>query len=161
MNRAILSLGSNVGNRLKHLQNAKRLLEENGCAVLKQSSVYETEAWGNTEQAAFYNEVIEIQTALSAQELMRKILEIEKALGRIRIEKWAPRTIDIDIIFFNREVIHEEHLAIPHPHLHERKFVLIPLNEILPDLLHPVLNKTVSVLLRELKDSLEVKKVEL
>jgi 2-amino-4-hydroxy-6-hydroxymethyldihydropteridine diphosphokinase len=159
MNRAVLSLGSNVGNRLQHLQDARHLLEENGCAILKQSSVYETEAWGNMEQAAFYNEVVEIETELTVQELMEKILDIEKSLGRIRNEKWAPRTIDIDILFFNDDVIHSPHLTIPHSHLHERKFVLVPLNEILPDLVHPVLKKPVSQLQGELKDILQVNKL--
>jgi 2-amino-4-hydroxy-6-hydroxymethyldihydropteridine diphosphokinase len=159
MNRALLSLGSNVGDRLQHLHDAKRLLEMKDCITWKRSSVYETEAWGNTEQAAFYNAVLDTETELSARELMNKILEIEKSLGRIRTGKWAPRTIDIDILFFNKEIIHEEHLTIPHPHLHERKFVLVPLDEIVPDLMHPILNKTVSELLGELKDSLQVKMV--
>ena len=152
MNLVVLSLGSNVGNRLQYLTDAKRLLERNGCWTMKRSSVYETEAWGNTEQASFYNAVLYTQTELSARELMNKILEIEKSLGRIRTEKWAPRTIDIDILFFNDEIVHEEHLTIPHPHLQERKFVLVPLDEIVPDLIHPVFKKNVSQLLLELND---------
>jgi 2-amino-4-hydroxy-6-hydroxymethyldihydropteridine diphosphokinase len=161
MNLAVLSLGSNVGNRLQYLKDAVMMLDKNGCRVVKHSSIYETEAWGNTEQASFYNEVIEVETQLSAPELMNTFLDIEKSLGRIRMEKWAPRTIDIDILFFNEEIIHEPDLTIPHPHLHERKFVLIPLNEILPNLMHPVLHKTVSELLGEMKDWLQVIKVEL
>jgi 2-amino-4-hydroxy-6-hydroxymethyldihydropteridine diphosphokinase len=159
MNRALLSLGSNVGDRLQYLKAAKLQLEINGCKILKQSSVYETEAWGNKDQAAFYNEVIEIETELSADELMTAIINIEQSLGRIRKEKWSPRTIDIDILFFGDEIIHQDHLAVPHPHLYERRFVLVPLNEIAPDLMHPVINKTVSELLLELKDSLQVIKV--
>jgi 2-amino-4-hydroxy-6-hydroxymethyldihydropteridine diphosphokinase len=159
VNRAILSLGSNVGDRLQHLNDAKKQLVNNGCTVLKESSVYETEAWGNKEQAAFYNEVIQVETEKSAQELMSLLLDIEKSLGRIRKEKWEPRTIDIDILFFNDDIIHKEHLSIPHPHLHERRFVLIPLHEILPNLIHPVFKKTISELLRDLKDSLQVVKV--
>ena len=153
MNSAVLSLGRNVGNRLKYIRYALALMSTDHCHFLRRSSVYETEAWGNTEQAPFYNAVLEIETELSARELMNKILEIEKILGRIRTEKWAPRTIDIDILFFNKEIINEEHLTIPHPYLQERKFVLIPLDEIMPDFIHPVLNKTISELLAELKDS--------
>jgi 2-amino-4-hydroxy-6-hydroxymethyldihydropteridine diphosphokinase len=157
--RVILSLGSNVGDKLQHLHDAKKQLAENGCKIIKQSSTYETEAWGNQNQDAFYNEVIEVETAMSAEWLIRLILYTEKSLGRIRNEKWAPRTIDIDILFFNDEIIHQENLRIPHPHLHERRFVLIPLNEILPSLIHPVFKKTISQLLNELKDSLRVVKV--
>jgi 2-amino-4-hydroxy-6-hydroxymethyldihydropteridine diphosphokinase len=159
MNRAVLSLGSNVGNRLNYLQKAKDELEKNRCKVTLQSSVYETEAWGNKNQSAFYNQVIEVETNHNAEELMHAILNIEKSLGRIRKEKWEPRTIDIDILFFNDEIIHKEHLDIPHSHLHERRFVLAPLNEILPDLIHPVLKKNTTELLTELNDSLEVIKV--
>jgi 2-amino-4-hydroxy-6-hydroxymethyldihydropteridine diphosphokinase len=159
MNQAVLSLGSNVGDKLQHLYDAKKQLVENGSKIIKQSSVYETEAWGNKDQDAFYNEVIEVDTGMSTEWLMKLILYTEKSLGRTRDEKWAPRTIDIDILFFNDEIINQENLTIPHPHLHERKFVLIPLNEILPNLIHPVFKKTISQLLNELKDSLRVVKV--
>jgi 2-amino-4-hydroxy-6-hydroxymethyldihydropteridine diphosphokinase len=159
MNHAVLSLGSNVGDRLHHLKSAKQELEKHGCRMLQQSSVYETEPWGNKNQSSFYNEVIEIETMHAASQLMHLILGIEKSLGRIRTEKWQPRTIDIDILFFNNEIIHEEHLTIPHPHLHERNFVLKPLNEILPQFMHPFLKKNISELFSQLADTSEVKKI--
>jgi 2-amino-4-hydroxy-6-hydroxymethyldihydropteridine diphosphokinase len=159
MNRAILSLGSNMGDRHHHLERAIRELDKHNCRILKHSSVYETAAWGNEKQGNYYNEVLEIETKLSAQQLMQLILQIEQSMGRVRKEKWEPRIIDIDILFFNDEIIHSANLSIPHPHLQERRFVLIPLNEILPELIHPILKKTISVLLNELNDSLEVKKI--
>src|SRR4051812_22549634 len=106
MNRPILSLGSNMGNRLHHLETAMQELQKNDCAILKQSSVYETAAWGNENQESFYNQVIEIETKLSAEQLMQSILHIEQSMGRIRKEKWEARIIDIDILFFNDEIIH-------------------------------------------------------
>jgi len=159
MNRAILSLGSNVGNRLHHLAQAKGELAKEGFRIAKQSSIYETAAWGNEDQDDFYNEVIELETKFSAKELMQSILHIEQSMGRIRKQKWEARIIDIDILFFNDEIIHSDNLTIPHPHLHKRKFILIPLNEILPETIHPILKKTISTLLHELDDSLQVKKI--
>jgi 2-amino-4-hydroxy-6-hydroxymethyldihydropteridine diphosphokinase len=159
MHRAVLSLGSNVGDKLQHLYDAKKQFIENGNRIIKQSSVYETEAWGNKDQDAFYNEVIEVDSGMTTDWLMKLILYTEKSLGRTRDKKWAPRTIDIDILFYDDKIIHEENLTIPHPHLHERKFVLIPLNEILPNLIHPVFKKPISQLLMELKDSLRVVKI--
>jgi len=152
MNRAVLGLGSNIGDRKKNLETARQLLSDNGCLLLKKSSVYETEPWGNRDQPAFYNQVVEIETTLNAPALMALILEIEKQMGRVRKEKWEPRVIDIDILFFNDEIIHSENLTVPHPRLHERKFVLAPLKEILPDYVHPVLKKTVSEILDQLKE---------
>jgi 2-amino-4-hydroxy-6-hydroxymethyldihydropteridine diphosphokinase len=159
MNRAVLSLGSNLGNRLQNLQQAKQVLEKNRCTILQQSSIYETEAWGNKRQDLFYNEVMEVETPLSAEQLMNTILRIENLMGRVRKEKWEPRLIDIDILFFNDEIIDKNHLTIPHPHLDQRKFVLVPLNEILPEHFHPILKKTVSQLLQQVDDLLEVKKI--
>ena len=160
MNTAILSLGSNIGNKKENLIQAKDLLIENNCTIAFKSSVYETEAWGNKDQDSFYNQVIVIQILLSAAELMELILRIESKMGRTRNEKWEPRIIDIDILFYNKEIIHSENITVPHPHLHERKFVLVPLAEIIPYYQHPILHKSVEELLTDLKDESEVIKVE-
>src|SRR5438270_16252 len=141
MNHAVLSLGSNIGERKENLKQAREYLVKAGCLIKKESSVYETEPWGKKDQPFFFNEVIEIETTLNAFELMFLILQIEKQMGRERKEKWEPRIIDIDILFFNDEIIQAEHLTIPHPYLHVRDFVLMPLKEILPDFIHPVFKK--------------------
>jgi 2-amino-4-hydroxy-6-hydroxymethyldihydropteridine diphosphokinase len=159
MNRAVISLGSNVGDRLANLNRAKNELQEKDCHLLLASSVYETAAWGNTSQNSFYNEVIEIETKLSAQALMQIIFEIENKMGRVRKEKWEPRIIDMDILFFNDDVINETHLTVPHPFVHERKFVLVPMDEILPRFIHPIFKKTIHDLLSSVEDKLEVKRI--
>jgi len=160
MHSAVLSLGTNIGNRLANLSNALKLLEQLPGKVLRISSIYETAPWGNTNQASFYNQVLEIETAVSAEMLMEKILFIEKEMGRTRTKKWEPRIIDIDILFFNDEIFNKENLHIPHQHLHERRFILEPLNEILPDLVHPVLKTKIHHLLAGLKDVSDVKKLK-
>src|ERR1041385_1223066 len=101
MNFAVLSLGSNMGDRRKNLDLAKKYLKDGGCTIRKESSIYETEPWGNKNQSSFYNEVIAVETPLSAVDLMALILQTETTMGRIRNEKWEPRIIDIDILFFN------------------------------------------------------------
>ena len=160
MNSAVLSLGTNMGNRLSNLSEALRLLEEIPCRILKLSSVYETAPWGNTEQSSFYNQVLEIETSADAEKLIAEILRIEKVMGRTRAKKWEPRLIDIDILFFNEEIIERENLHIPHRYLHERRFILEPLNEILPGLHHPVLKQSIQQLLKELKDVSKVQKLK-
>src|SRR5437879_6446838 len=104
MNRAILSLGSNIGERTKNLAQAREHLLKAGCLLRKESSIYETEPWGRKDQPFFYNQVIEIETSLNAHELMSLLLNIENKMGRVRKEKWEPRIIDIDILFFNNEI---------------------------------------------------------
>ena len=159
MNQVVLGLGSNIGDRKKNLDKATKELLHNGCRLVKESSIYETEPWGNTNQPQFYNKVLEISTSLSPQELLSLILKIEIKLGRERNKKWSPRIIDIDILFFSDLIINEPNLNIPHSHLHERKFVLEPLNETVPDYIHPVLKKPIHQLLAELKDTSKVEKV--
>lgn len=127
--------------------------------ITQKSSVYETAAWGYTDQPAFYNQVIVLQTTLSATELLSCILDIEKKCGRIRKEKMGPRTVDIDILLFNNEIIHEETLTVPHPALAQRRFALVPLNEVAPDYIHPVLKKTISAMLKDCHDELFVHKI--
>ncbi len=157
MNRVVLLLGSNIGERLLNLEKAEREISALPGKIVQHSSVYETAAWGNTKQESFLNSVVVIQSSLSADEMMRKIISIEEAMGRIRTKKWEARVIDIDILFFNDEIISTENLTVPHPGIHLRKFTLIPLAELMPSYIHPVLKKSVSDLLSDLKDPLEVK----
>ncbi|OQP54694.1 2-amino-4-hydroxy-6-hydroxymethyldihydropteridine diphosphokinase [Niastella yeongjuensis] len=157
MNKVFLLIGGNMGDRLQNLHQAIALLSATCGPVIQQSAVYETAAWGKTDQAAFLNQALLLTTALTPQELITTILSVEEKMGRLRMEKNGPRVIDIDIIFYNDLVIHEPHLTIPHPQLQNRRFVLIPLVEIAPAYVHPIFNKTVTALLEECKDDLEVK----
>ena len=158
MNTAYLSLGSNKGDTLQNLQQAIKLLEKEIGSIKEVSCIYITAPWGNTAQPEFKNQAVCIHTDLTANELLKKTIEIEEKLGRIRTEqKWMERTIDIDILFYNNEVINMPNLTIPHPYLHQRKFVLIPLKEIASRFIHPVLNKQINTLLEECTDTLEVK----
>jgi len=158
MNEVYILTGGNIGPRMKYLQNAKKEIKTRCGKILQQSSVYETAAWGNEEQNAFLNQVLKVETQFNAGELLNAILKIEEDLGRKRELKYGPRTIDIDIIFFNCEKIDHPGLKIPHPQMQNRRFVLIPLNEIAPEKIHPVLKKTVSQLLAECPDPLPVNK---
>jgi 2-amino-4-hydroxy-6-hydroxymethyldihydropteridine diphosphokinase len=114
--------------------------------VVDQSSIYESEPWGKKDQAFFLNQVVKVRSALKAEALLVKIQEIEKKMGRIRKEQWGPRTIDIDILFYNSRIISEENLIIPHARAHERRFVIMPMAELSPSFVHPVLNQNMMVL---------------
>ena len=154
---AYLGLGTNLGDRLLNLTTAEGLIYFKLGPILEKSRTYETDAWGKTDQAAFLNKVIKISTALPPEQLLREIHEIEAFMGRERKERWGPRLIDIDILYYHREVIDTPDLTIPHPRLQDRKFVLIPLSDFAPDLLHPVLGKDTGALLRECRDTTEVR----
>lgn len=152
MNKAYLLLGSNMGNRKKYLYSAIELITKNIGEIISKSAIYSTSAWGNENQSSFLNQAIHVNTNFSAEELLEGILYIEKKLGRERKKKWEARIIDIDMLFFNKEIIHSKQLTVPHLHLHERKFALVPLTEIAKDFIHPVLKKSVKNILKECKD---------
>ena len=154
-----LLLGSNLGDRRLFLQKAIDLIEADIAPVVNQSSVYETQSWGKSDAPDYLNQVIQLKTNLSPRDVLQKALYIENILGRKRKEKWGSRTMDIDILFYGQDVISEPDLVIPHPELHNRRFTLVPLSEIAPDLIHPVLHKSIFYLKTELKDNLIVKKL--
>lgn len=158
MNKAYLLIGGNTDNRQGFLQKAIDLLESGVGHIVKKSSVYETAAWGKTDQPAFLNQALLLDTSFSASRLMTLILETEEKMGRIRTEKYASRIIDIDILLFNKEIIESPHVHVPHPQLPNRRFALLPLKEIAPRYKHPVLHKTITQLLKECPDKLEVRK---
>lgn len=159
MTIAYLLLGANLGDRFAQVSIALQYIERDVGTVLRHSSLYETEAWGTENQPRYLNQVLAVHTAFTARELLESVQEIENRLGRTRREKWESRLIDIDILFYGEECINEADLIVPHPFLAQRKFTLLPLDEIASDLLHPVYNKTVRELLLELKDPLTVLKV--
>lgn len=153
-------LGSNLGDSKKYISNAIVAIAKKIGLVQAKSALYQTAAWGKLDQPEFINQVIEVKTKLSPQLLLKYILEIEKMLGRERLEKWGARTIDIDILFYDDQIIKELDLIIPHPFLQVRRFTLMPLSEIAPELIHPILLKNISQLLNELDDNLSVKKID-
>lgn len=159
MNNVFLLLGSNLGDRKEYLQQAIMHISYDISPDIRISSVYETESWGKTDEPDYLNMVIEVKTSLPAQTVLERILNIEKVMGRVREEKWGSRTIDIDILYYNAEVIDVPGLHIPHPQLHNRKFTLAPLVELAPDFIHPVLKKSNLQLKNELRDGLIVKKL--
>ena len=158
MNKTYLLLGSNMGNSKRQLSKAIGLIEKQIGKIVRQSGLYATAAWGNTNQPDFLNQVIIVQTKLTAVQTMQSILQIEKEMGRLRTVKNAPRIIDIDILFFNKEIINTAELTVPHPQLQNRRFVLVPLNELSPNFKHPVLKKNIHQLFIHCHDKLNVKK---
>jgi len=153
--KSVLSLGSNLGNREEYIQQAiHKISLLPGTSVLTQSALLETEPWGKTDQTRFINCALLIETQLTAFELLENILKIEIELGRVRHEKWGERTIDIDIIFYEDEIINSDILTIPHPFMHEREFVLESLIGICPEYEHPVLKLKVKELLNKIKQGL-------
>jgi 2-amino-4-hydroxy-6-hydroxymethyldihydropteridine diphosphokinase len=159
MINVFLLLGSNLGERNLYLQKAIELIEQGIAPVLEKSAVYETESWGKTDLPDYLNQVIMLQTDLPAQQVLEKILHIEMEMGRKREEKWGSRIIDIDILFYGSQIINEPNLTVPHPELHNRRFTLEPLVVLIPDFIHPVLNRSILELKSNLKDNLIVKKV--
>ncbi len=158
MNKAYLLIGGNVGNRLLNMKKAASIIEKYCGNIIAFSAIYETAAWGNTNQPAFLNQALTVATTLNATELMNKLLWCEDQMGRIRTEKYAPRIIDMDILLFNNEIHQSAHITIPHSALHLRQFALMPLNDIAANYIHPVLQKTIHQLLLECPDTLNVHK---
>ena len=152
-----LSLGSNMGDRMGYLDTAKKGIKEQIGEIILESGIYETEPWGFESEDKFLNSVISVNTSLEPEEILKIIKNIETEGRRIRSHKqYISRTIDIDILFYDKLIIFQDELEIPHPLLHQRKFILIPLNEINPGLIHPVNGKNIELLLRECKDKSEV-----
>lgn len=159
MINVFLLLGSNLGDRKGYLVKAINLIDTELGIVSQKSSIYETEAWGKTDEPNYLNQVVQVNAELSARQVLEKVLQIETKMGRVREEKWGSRIIDIDILFYGQDIINESGLIVPHPELHNRRFTLEPLSEIAPDLQHPIFKKSIFQLKIELKDNLIVKKL--
>lgn len=159
LNSTYLITGTNLGDRPANLRRAIVEIEKNIGSVSRCSSVYETEPWGLSNQPSFYNQVLKVNTTLDVWSLLATTLHIEEKMGRVRTERYGARVIDIDILFFENLVINSEKLTIPHPRIRERNFVLAPLAEIAPELVHPVLNQTMQELWTTSDDQLGVKKI--
>lgn len=156
LKQVFLSTGTNLGDRRANLAIAKLLIIKQIGTVVKTSHVYETAAWGLQEQPSFLNQVLEVYTPLPPEAVLEQIQQIEQQMGRERRVKWGERIIDIDILFYEQAIIHTETLQVPHPFLHKRNFVLVPLQEIAPDFQHPVLKLSISQLLQFSEDILVV-----
>jgi 2-amino-4-hydroxy-6-hydroxymethyldihydropteridine diphosphokinase len=154
--KVVLILGGNLGDREELINKAVKFISEKNRLMAK-SAIYETQAWGNVAHGNFLNQVIQLETSLSPEKLLERIWQIEEKLGRNRTETWGDRTMDIDILYYGDEVIDTPELAIPHRFIQERRFVLVPLAEILPDMIHPTLGKSNRLLLKECQDPGEVK----
>lgn len=159
MNTIYLLLGSNMNDPEKQLSIAKKEINGQLGHITRESKLYQTAAWGNTKQSDFLNQVIIVHSRMKAADCIEKTMLIETEMGRVRTEKNAPRLIDIDILYFNKDVIHTQLLTVPHPEIENRRFVLIPLDEISPNFIHPILKKSNHELLRDCKDTLDVKKI--
>lgn len=182
MNEVFVLLGSNRGDRAGCISRAIEMAEVSAGKIIRKSSLFETEPWGFEDPTPFLNQVVEIDTKLSPEELLEQLLTIEVKLGRIRpfegcgcgiptsssMDKepggkespaYAGRTIDLDILFYGQRLVFTDNLMIPHPRLHERQFTLVPMHEIAPDFIHPLLKRTISVLLHECKDQAKVIKI--
>ena len=162
MQTVYLGLGSNKGKRISYIEKA--IEEISGLPETKifvRSGIYETEPWGNIEQEDYLNSVIGIQTQLNAEDLLKELKSIEKHIGRKENKKWSEREIDIDLLFYGNEIIDKDHMKVPHGQIENRRFVLVPMNEIAPGFMHPVFKKSISQLLEDTTDILKVFKYKL
>jgi 2-amino-4-hydroxy-6-hydroxymethyldihydropteridine diphosphokinase len=156
MNQVVFILGGNLGDRLRLIEGSVELMVSHFGPITRKSSIFETGAWGGKSSGNYLNQVLVFNTSFFPEEILDIILEIELKMGRTRGDKWGDRTMDIDILYFGNEKFQSERLTIPHPFLQERRFVLEPLAEILPDFVHPVLNKTNRELLAQCPDNSSV-----
>ncbi|MGB3850237.1 MAG: 2-amino-4-hydroxy-6-hydroxymethyldihydropteridine diphosphokinase [Tunicatimonas sp.] len=154
-----LLLGTNLGNRALNLQQATERVRDLVGPVVQASSCYETAAWGITDQPAFYNQVVRIETRLGHEELLSELQRIERQLGKVKVGHWRERLIDVDILYYGNRLVRTPWLTLPHPHLHRRRFTLVPLVELAPQFMHPVLGQTQVQLLASCSDKLAVEKV--
>jgi 2-amino-4-hydroxy-6-hydroxymethyldihydropteridine diphosphokinase len=162
MHDVYLILGSNLGDRLKNLQIATELISKDIGKIINRSSVYETEPWGFNHRQNFLNQVLKIITNLKPQEILEVIIKIEKLSGRKRNnDRYTARVIDIDILFYNNKIIKSDKLIIPHPRIQERMFVLVPMAELQPDLIHPELMLSISQLKNKCRDTKWVREYKL
>ncbi len=156
MNDVFFLLGANLGDPLAQLRGATEELKKRVGAIKKSSSIYSSAAWGVADQPPFLNQVVLVSTPLSALSILQEIQQIENDLGRVRLQKWGARIIDIDILYYNNEIIAEDNLAVPHPYIAQRRFTLVPLVEIAPTYTHPLSNKMNQELLESCEDNLPV-----
>ena len=159
MNNVFLLTGGNIGDRIMHLQKACAAIEKQVGTILKKSSIYETAAWGLTDQSPFLNQVLQVSTTLLPHEVLQTILEIESKMGRQRLMKLGPRIIDIDILFYGNVILDAADLTIPHPEIVNRRFVLIPMVEISAKFIHPLLMKNMTELEQSCADPLAVRQL--
>lgn len=155
-----LCLGANVGDRRQTILAATGLITKHIGKVARKSHLYETQPWGKTDQDPFINQVLMVNTTLDPRQLLEAITKIERELGRERKEKWGPRVIDIDILLYGKRVVRDKGLEIPHPEMHQRAFVLVPLMELDPELEHPVLHRQIDQLYMECEDESDVVMLE-
>ena len=160
MEKVVFIIGGNLGDRMKFIQQAYKMLRENFSDPLLSSSVFETAAWGEASEGEYLNQVLVFPTNLTAEVVLTIIQEIENRLGRKREEKWGNRTMDIDILYFGQQVIQNQDLIIPHPFISQRRFVLEPLVEILPDFLHPIFQISNTQMLEGCSDISAVVRIE-
>lgn len=154
---AFIGIGSNLGDPLAQCKTAVARMKAHPRLILRaQSSFYKTQPFGKADQEWFINAVVQVETELSPAELLDSLLSIEREMGRERGEKWGPRIIDLDLLFYDALVLKEDRLEVPHPGIASRRFVLEPLAEIAGDLVHPVLKKPIRDLQKELKDDAQV-----
>jgi len=156
VHQAYLILGTNMGKRAALLQKANLYIKKLAGEIAHASNIYETAAWGHIEQAAYLNQVLEIQTTLAPKDLLAQLLSIEDKMGRVRTQRYGPRLIDIDILFYKNTIVNEKDISIPHLQIAKRRFVLVPMVELNADFIHPTLKKSMQQLLNECSDPLEV-----
>lgn len=160
MSQCHLLLGTNIGDKKRNLLQARELIVDRIGKITNPSAIYQTSAWGKEDQDDFLNQVLTVETTWSPEQLLALCLEIEKELGRVRYEHWGERLIDIDILYYENQVITSQRLTLPHPEIQNRKFTLVPLVELAPDYIHPKLNQTNKDLLGLCTDPLEVVKID-